>query len=239
MAPANSKASSNLNFGLSLAAIFVLLFLTITVLTVTITKQKDSLTTKDIAAICGGQVQTAVLNGVKAITDVCEPTAEPEPSTNSVISTGSGVGFEYPLGWSVITRNNRIDSTWTAQLTQGYFNFCEFCDGPFVEINLRQADKTAPEVTAQPNFEAYINSVYSSDNAVSNVSVTKTNAANGTQYVITGHRDGLFTGDFEAIYFEGSSNWAMAEFIDARTDSQADNEAWNVVKNSLDFSEIN
>lgn len=178
-------------------------------------------------------------NEVMAANNACEAqrAADALAFQGQVPARNGVVGFEYPAGWSAIVGINITNGrTWHAQLVPGYFYQCDDCDGPARDIVITVNDKAELNLGTQ-SFADYVSTQYSSpDN--SNVVITPANDDSDQRYTVTGHMDGLRSADFESIYFEGSTDYAVVTFLDLYPTSTATNDGWEIVKESLDFSGI-
>ena len=211
---------------------------------INIASTQNQLTTQDIASICGGQVQTAVMNGVQTVTESCnQPEDEPTPPTGTVTVPASEgtVGFDYPLGWSVMITGDKLNDTWNVQATEGYFNTCAACEGNATEVRMYRSPKASnQDFVAAGSIETYLTNNYLEYPNYSNVTMTAATLGEGILYKLTGSArpSPALSGPFEILIFESPNYLTEIVFNDSDT-TQTDNEAWQIIKDSLDFSGIN
>jgi type II secretory pathway pseudopilin PulG len=228
--------------GLIIGLLFAILLLTLAVVAIVVMNAKTKVTEQAYSMACKAQVEAAVLDGAREITRACQ-TDNPTPTvTTGQVPPGEGiVGFDYPLGWSVETTfleptSGNGSTTWVAKMVPGYFSSCNGCDGPFIDISMYVGSRSYAEITKHTDFNAYLQSYYSDSNVFKNIAITPSKDVGGERYTVTGTSEGLYSGPFETIYFEGSSLYASLTFMDSDTASSVTNEAWTIVKESLDFS---
>lgn len=237
MTPSDQPETPGRVHGAVIGLIFVILLLTLLAVGVVVATARTSPATKDYAAACKAQVQDAVLAGAREITRTCAQTSE-TPTSTAVAAQDGQIGFSYPLGWSAVGTWNRQEPVfWNAQIMPGFINQCDGCDGPFPDISLFVGQKSEPAIVAQKTFSDYVTAQYTGDGYTGVVIKTSTQGT-GTLYTVTGAMAGMITGPFEAVIYEGATEWASATFLDKDTTKTDTNEAWTLVKGSLDFSKI-
>ena len=238
--------------GLIIGLMVVIILLSLVAVGAIMMTQTTSTSPEAVAKACQAEVQSAALDATREITRACQTdsnTSASATTTGHVPAVDSGLGFDYPLvGWSVRTERAEMYSgaenapnyvLWNAALVPGYLAICHGCDGPLIDISMAVGSKSAPPVSTFPNFSDYLNSIYpANDIGYSNIKISASKDVGGERYTVTGHLDGLYTGDFEAIYFEGPTKWASITFLDTNNNKTDTNDAWTIVKDSLDFSGI-
>lgn len=239
----NSTPRSTKIHGVIVSLLVVLLLTSLSAVGLLVMRSTSAPTTTELTAACQAEVQAAVLDGAREITRVCKPDTAVEPTLGEVPGLAGGVGFNYPLGWSVETK--RLDTaatnggiSWRAKLVQGYFASCDSCDGPFIDIAMLVGAKSDPTVASYPDFNAFLQHYYGDPINYTHLVISPSKDVGGERYTVTGSQTGLFSGPFEAIWFEGKTHYANITFLDDDLVSTANNEAWTIVKESLDFSGV-
>jgi|GEM_PF-2543309 len=245
MTPDQSPAPSKPH-GLVIGLIFAVLLLTLVAVAFMVTTQGKITTSDEYIAACKTQVAGAVLDATREIARVCTDGSKVAPITESVPASGNTMGFDYPADWSVAIYPTPAEAiTWRASLVPEYFYFCEGCDGPFIDISLQVGNMADPAIAAQPSFRDYLNTIYTAENGFSDVTITTTSAFR-THHEVTGKLDGLYQGTFEAVYRSDiglykdgtlqDGQWTSAFYLDRDPIENATNDAWLIVKGSLDTS---
>jgi hypothetical protein len=223
--------------GLVIGLVFALLLLTLIGVGAVILTNRNVPSSEEYAAACKSQVESAVLDGAREITRAC--TVTEVQATENVPAPGNGIGFDYPADWSVTINPTAAERvTWRASLVPGYFYFCEGCDGPFIDISMQAGSLSDGAIAAQADFNAYLLTIYTASNGFSEVAIKQAADGSGTRYNVSGQLTGLYEGPFETIYYEGTTNWASAFFLDRDVEDTVSNKGWEIVKGSLDFSNI-
>ncbi len=239
MTPDQPQTSSKPH-GLVIGLMFAVLLLSLVAVAVLVTTEGKISTTDEYVAACKSQVEGAVLDATREIARICTDGGEVAPEIGTVPSSPGAVGFDYPLGWSVELRTNVVDTltTWSAKLVPGVLAYCEGCDGPFIDITMQVGSKAHPVIAERASFYDYLLNVYTVEKGYSQINIQLSPDNSGTRYVVTGQVEGLWSGPFEAIYFEGATEWARVTFTDADPIDTAGNKGWAIIKESLDFSSI-
>lgn len=224
-----------------LAWLIVLAMATIGILVV----DDDKTDPEELAAAC----QNAITNGVSAqlddISDAClaaldDGKAEKDADeTEKVSASATTVGFEYPADWTAVMRDtthNALQSFMT-HLDPGFIFFCDGCDGPMVPITIRAEVKDSALLEQYGSYKAYYQALYAEE-TYSGMTSSEQALANGTMYTYAGRANGLGgPSDVESIHFEGAT-WVVSVYFDETDDGAEYDDAWKIVKESLDFSLI-
>jgi hypothetical protein len=231
---------SSRSHGLIIGLLFALLLGTLVAVALLVLEKNGPDTNPDLAIACEEQVADAVSTTIEDEQAKCQELrrADAEEKMGEVPAREGTLGFSYPQAWSATTTTSPSERvTWRASLVPGYFTFCEACDGPFIDISMQVGSLTDPAIVAQPTFLDYLETIYTAQNGFSEVSISHP-TDNEKRYTITGKLDGLFSGDFETIYYVGTTNWASAFYVDQLPGDTTSNEGWEIVKGSLNFSGI-
>ena len=195
----------------------------------------------DIIGADAASCQEYVKAAQAAEQNTCEPknNVMTAKETDDVPAGDGSLGFLFPSSWSVITGNDNPESNWSwyAKLVPGYFFMCEGCDGPFLPITMNVGLKSDASVTAYATFSEYVAAQFT-DPSYTDVEISATKDVGGERYTVTGTLNGLYTGPFEIIYFEGSAKYGVIRYFGSAKDNADNDLAWRTVKDSLDFSGI-
>ncbi|MCR4312468.1 MAG: hypothetical protein NUV56_04250 [Candidatus Uhrbacteria bacterium] len=209
---------------------------------------KKSATADELATACQNAVVSGIMQNTDELADTCltalnEGKAEGETEPESVQPTSSMAGFDYPYDWTafMLDTSNADRLQFTLFLDPGFVSVCDGCDGPNVPIVAHSEVKDPAVITAHTSYGNYWKKIYSeagAGNTLTNVSVSEETTSNGTMYTFTGRSDGMWgPSDFETIYFEGTKSVATISYS-VPDDGEEHDDAWELIKNSLDFSLI-
>lgn len=161
-----------------------------------------------------------------------EATAAPACPTTDSYAIGIGPSFDYPITWEVFAQAIEGRSATIIRLSEEPLWLCEGCDGPGNPIDIEVYGNTTEQ-----SLDAYVASRYSVGNGY--VSTTKgTTTINGASVLrVKGQYNGMWSGPFEDIVYVTDTTIVVASMLNSEGDTSID-AAWEVVKNSLDFSEM-
>lgn len=207
--------------------------------------KNDGASADDVSTACQDAVNSSIVENATAIADSClaaleegKPEGNDEPESVSASSTM--VGFEYPSDWTAAMRDTTYESrqSFTTHLDPGFIFFCDGCDGPMVPITIRTEAKDPAVAANFGSYKGYWQQIYAESTSYPSVTNSETVMSNGTLYTFSGRANGLGgPADFEALHFEGAT-WVATVFFDEFDDGDEYDDAWELVKNSLDFSLI-
>ncbi len=228
-------------------AILSLLFLTLAaslgVVGLLFLLNKTQPSNEQIVSLCANQASASAATAAQMIANACNDEGELVVVEQFVPAINRRPGFAYPSTWSVLSQDFILDKKFgnIVYLNENFIHFCTECDGGQTPIMIRTSQfdlaKDIPSQTFK-SFEEMLNYEFSQP-WYSEIKITKEALDNGTLYIVSGHIDGLYSGDFESYIYQGPSVWqSRATFTDTDPDNRITNDAWEIVKRSLDFSLI-
>lgn len=239
--PKPQKSPSKNPHGLLLSLLFLVLVASLGVLTLVFMMKREQLSENEVISLCAQRAAASAATATQSIANACDDDNE-TVSLMSVAAANEVPGFSYPETWSAVHQDTYVgpDLRHTFYLNNGLILFCEACDGPAFpitmtseKINLATLDSGSPVVS----FADFANNRYYSDpNIYTNVIKSSAAEGTGTRYTYTGYEDGLFSGNFETIVYEGAEYWVRVTYFDQDPAETETNNAWELVKESLDFS---
>jgi hypothetical protein len=160
-----------------------------------------------------------------------------EVTINTLDGTGLSPAFSYPQGWHIYSSSIPSGKA-------GYLNKIHIDKKP---IQLLEGDVVFPvsgntvstsiaELGEHISYTDYVQSIYT-EPYYTNISIESGPHLDGTLTTISGHQSGLFDANFEQIIFEHQEMAVDMIFIDIDPEA-TDNDTWDIIKNSLDFSTI-
>jgi hypothetical protein len=220
--------------------VFLILILTLGVVGYSVSTLQKPVRPEVYSAACEASVQSAVLDGSREIARACSSQAPAAAQKVTTVPAREGaIGFDYPEAWSArLIIDASSPTPWTAELVPGPFVQAEGTEGQRLDIRLQQGTLTAPNIQAQPTFLAYLQSLYSAELGYSQIAIDSVSEGTAMRYKITGTVNLFEPLLFEAIYYTANQSWANAVFIDTDSTSTSTNDAWEIIKTSLDFSGI-
>lgn len=192
-------------------------------------------TAAELTAACQSQVGSAISAEYQQTVDACKQSADAaaKNALNVVVATTEYPGFSYPLSWTAVGTFTKTNGGSTESIDIAP-NFLQYSNGtaPNVPINISVFSVSAPHpaLDAQDKFEAYVKTQYSGDCAETLTFKEETIGA-ASVYDVSGSCNNTI----EDIYYRGTDQYVVAHFEASVTTAA---EAWQIIKNSLDFSSI-
>lgn len=226
---------------LILALLFLTLLASLGMLAMVVMTSRNQPSNEEIVATCARQSAMSAATASQAITNACS--GDKAQALKAVIATNSYPGFSYPADWSAFSQDNLSNQVISnaTYLNPSIIHFCDGCDGPVLsitmstqEIDLATLDSGGPATS----FDDFATNHYYKDPNYTNMVMNKTSLGAGTLYTYKGHEDGMFNGDFETLVYAGKETWVRVTYLDLDDSETATNDAWTIVKGSLDFSQI-
>lgn len=228
--------------GLILGLLFTILVASLGVLTLVFLMDKDEPSESELVAMCARQAAASAATATQSITNACDDD-EDTVELESFAPSPSWPGFSYPADWSAMSKDDDASGQLanTVYLNEEIIYFCMGCDGPLLpitmvtqEIKLTTIDNGGPVAS----FDAFATKYYQEPTIYTDLETSKTTVGTGTLYTYKGHQDALHAGDFETLIYQGTEKWVRVTYVDVDSTETETNEAWEVVKESLDFSLI-
>ena len=234
-----SKSSHSLILGL----LFLVLIASLGALAMVFMMQRDQPSEAEVSALCAQRAASSAVTAVQSIARACDNDAS-TVALKTVAPSATNPGFGYPENWSVVSQDSILSGSLanTITLNNGLVHFCAACDGPLYPISIatQKIDLTTLD-SGNPatSFADFANNKYYSDTTFyKNVIKSSEARGTGTLYTFTGYEDGMFSGNFETLLYEGKESWVRVTYFDQDPAETETNDAWETIKASLDFSLI-
>lgn len=202
---------------------------------------------EEVANACKTEVGAAIAKEYASVSATCEAETEKAEALakTKVAPDLNRPGFTYPSSWTAMSQPMNGTGL-LVRITPGFLALCEGCDGPNTPVLIMREGKVGTLATGAVSFADYVHGLYD-DESYSNVTFEAGKINGSSVIIVKGTQDGLWTGPFEDVLFEGKTSviaayyrpGAMADVNPLPAGETTIADGWQMVKNSLDFSKIN
>lgn len=236
--PKQTKTSPH---GFILGLLFMTLIASLGILTLVFMMKREQPSEDELVSLCAQRAAASAATATQSIANACDDDNE-TVALRTVAAAPQTPGFSYPETWSVVRQDALVAQALhqTYYLNNGMIHFCDACDGPIypVTISIQKIDlATLDSGNPVTSFADFANNKYYNDPTFyKDVVKSSTAEGDGTRYTYTGYEDGMFSGNFETIVYEGDEYWVRVTYFDQDPAETETNGAWELIKASLDFS---
>lgn len=171
----------------------------------------------------------------EAITDALAAAAD-EIACEVVVTTDAYTGsigphFTYPIDWEVVVDQVDLSPVINVlHVSEDPLWLCDGCDGPANPI-----DVTIAENVTADTLDTYVTRRYTAANGYTDITKGTIPIKGVSVLHVKGRFEGIWSGAFEEIVYVTDATIVIASGNITDDSAQA---AWEVIKNSLDFSEV-